>query len=82
MQVDGIPQWFTYVLKWHSSSFQSLAKYNFQLFFFSWHQGLKNIKPSHKQISYKWAYVYGPSSKLRTVTDSMPPAPSGMEALK
>lgn len=64
MQVDGIPQWFTYVLKWHSSSFQSLAKYNFQLFFFSWHQGLKNIKPAHKQISYKWAYVYGPSSKL------------------
>lgn len=34
MQVDGIPQWFTYVLKWHSSSFQSLAKYNFQLFIF------------------------------------------------
>lgn len=45
VQVDGIPQWFTYVPKWHGYSFQSSAKHNFQSFFFSWHQALKRLNP-------------------------------------
>lgn len=83
MQVDGIPQWFTYVLKWHSSSFQSLAKYDFQLFFFS--LGIKVWKilnpPTSKYHINELMYMVLPPSSVK-VTDSMTPAPSRMEALK
>ena len=82
MQVDGILHWFTYVLKWHSSSFQSLAKYNFQSFFFLGIKVRKTLNPpTSKYHINELMYMVLPPSSV-TVSDLITPASSRMEALK